>query len=397
MLIDPFSIIITLGIIQGFVFAVTILRMKKGNGRANQILALLLVLVSISFINIILYRTNFYLHFVYFIKFSIHMQLLFGPLFYFYVKTIITDHRRFTKQNLWHFIPFFIALLYLTPFYLKSSLYKIFYAIRLLSNDLIGAEKYENLLFPGLVIIHVLIYFGAVLFIACRHENHIKPVFSARDEMMYSWIKCFANLFVGVYLINLFVHFLAPRFLNASSLNCIYGVLGSISIFYLSVRGLQQPEIFYSTGPSDSFKPEKLTFKSDDACKYLDKLLSLMDDEKLYKDPNLTLSDLAKRLSISRTYLSQLINEFTGMNFFDFINSYRIKEVKLFLTNPEKDVFTIAALAADAGFQSRSSFNRIFKKAVHMTPSEFKIYYQKKNLLMPEDRQYRNSSKFDKR
>ena len=97
-----------------------------------------------------------------------------------------------------------------------------------------------------------------------------------------------------------------------------------------------------------------------------------MEREKPYLDANLTLQELAGRVSISLNHLSQLLNERLNQTFFDFVNSYRVQEAKRELCNPAKAHLTILAIAYDVGFNSKSSFNSAFKKHTGITPSEFK-------------------------
>jgi AraC-like DNA-binding protein len=97
-----------------------------------------------------------------------------------------------------------------------------------------------------------------------------------------------------------------------------------------------------------------------------------MQDEKPFLEPELTLQQLAARLSLKPKMLSLVINEKLGRNFFDFINHYRIEEAKRMLTNPEDKKITILEVLYEVGFNSKSSFNTLFKKYTGLTPSAFK-------------------------
>lgn len=94
-----------------------------------------------------------------------------------------------------------------------------------------------------------------------------------------------------------------------------------------------------------------------------------METEKPYTNPKLTLSDLAASLNISVNHLSQIINQNEKMNFHDFVNKYRVEE---FIKNASANRnFSILAHALDAGFNSKSSFNNVFKKHKGITPSNY--------------------------
>jgi len=101
-------------------------------------------------------------------------------------------------------------------------------------------------------------------------------------------------------------------------------------------------------------------------------LLEIIQREKLYKNPNLNMDLLAKKTQLSSGYLSQIINQKEGKNFNDFINTYRIEEVKANLTNPKYAHYSILGIGLEAGFKSKSTFNAAFKKLTGQTPSAFK-------------------------
>ncbi|NLW47540.1 MAG: AraC family transcriptional regulator [Firmicutes bacterium] len=98
-------------------------------------------------------------------------------------------------------------------------------------------------------------------------------------------------------------------------------------------------------------------------------------EEKLYTNPELNLDDLAKRLGVPRNTASQFINDCLKTNFYDYINRLRIEEIKRLLLDADKEYLTIIALATEAGFNSKTSFNRTFRQYTGMTPSEYKRHY----------------------
>jgi AraC-like DNA-binding protein len=91
-----------------------------------------------------------------------------------------------------------------------------------------------------------------------------------------------------------------------------------------------------------------------------------------YLDNQLKIDDLAQQVSLPPKLLSSLINKQFNVNFFEYINSYRLNEVIGYLTNPEMDDQSIIELAFLAGYNSKSSFNRLFKLETGKTPSEFR-------------------------
>ncbi|WP_339917972.1 helix-turn-helix domain-containing protein [Yeosuana marina] len=111
---------------------------------------------------------------------------------------------------------------------------------------------------------------------------------------------------------------------------------------------------------------------------YFKQLKGLMRFDKIYRDPNLSLSSTAERLGISACYLSSLVNSLLNKSFIDFVNEYRIADVKRNLHAEAFNHYTILSVGLEAGFNSKSAFYSAFKKQTGITPLEFK----KNNLVL---------------
>ncbi|MGE5343735.1 MAG: helix-turn-helix domain-containing protein [Candidatus Omnitrophota bacterium] len=120
------------------------------------------------------------------------------------------------------------------------------------------------------------------------------------------------------------------------------------------------------------------TFKlSDTESKHwLSILISYMEEEKPYLDQNITLPGLAEQLSVRKEVLSQAINRELKLNFNSFLNGYRIEEAKRKLKDPKENQFVILKIAYEVGFNSKSSFNAVFKKMTGMSPKEYREKHQ---------------------
>ncbi len=105
------------------------------------------------------------------------------------------------------------------------------------------------------------------------------------------------------------------------------------------------------------------------------RLNHLMKTECLYQNPNITLELVSEELNISSGYLSQIINKVAKKNFSDYINTYRVEEIKKMLVNTEFDKYSLLAIGLEAGFNSKSTFYTVFKKHVGLTPKQYKDQY----------------------
>ena len=97
-----------------------------------------------------------------------------------------------------------------------------------------------------------------------------------------------------------------------------------------------------------------------------------MDNEKLYLEPDLTLPVLADKVNCSINHLSQVVNSGFNMSFFDFLNSYRVREAKLILSDSYDRSKSILDVSFAVGFNSNSAFYAAFKKATGVTPAQFR-------------------------
>jgi AraC-like DNA-binding protein len=107
----------------------------------------------------------------------------------------------------------------------------------------------------------------------------------------------------------------------------------------------------------------------------IDEIVRLMSEERIYKHPQLDLKHLSQRLQTPAYLVTKAINEGLGVNFYDLVNRYRVEEVKSLLVSHDSKRFTIMAVAFDAGFNSKTTFNTAFKKVTGLTPSSYRNQY----------------------
>ena len=140
-------------------------------------------------------------------------------------------------------------------------------------------------------------------------------------------------------------------------------------LIYLILSGRETFEILDFKESNHSEHKITLSNKTDE---HYQKLLKLMLEDKIYRDPLLNMDVLAEKTQLSNGYLSRIINQKEGKNFYDFVNAFRVAEVKSHLNLPNYAHYSILGIALEAGFKSKSTFNAVFKKMTGMTPSAYK-------------------------
>ncbi len=153
----------------------------------------------------------------------------------------------------------------------------------------------------------------------------------------------------------------------------------AILFFWMSYYGVHQfrlvqerKEIHELLAQKQTVKPIEKTTKFSSDNSYFVALEQLMLEEKIYQNPDLSRDVVAEKLGISSGYLSQLINTITGQKFTDYVNAFRIEEVKDMLQNSDLDKYSLLAIGAEAGFKSKSAFYAIFKNNTGCTPGVYK-------------------------
>ncbi len=140
---------------------------------------------------------------------------------------------------------------------------------------------------------------------------------------------------------------------------------------FLAAAGLSALHLFKRIQKKKN-KYQKTRLPENLANQYHQRLLFLLEEEKIYRDSSLCLKTLSRHMSLPAHHLSQVINEKFSKNFYELVNGYRIEESKEMLTAERKETPKILAIAFDVGFNNLSSFNRAFKRHTGKTPTEFK-------------------------
>ncbi|HEX8710056.1 MAG TPA: helix-turn-helix domain-containing protein [Pyrinomonadaceae bacterium] len=356
-----------LGAAQGLFLGVMLLSIKGGNRVANRILAALVFTIALTLAGAVTRTMHYDFAFPHLSRIHDPFPFLAVPLLFLYIKTLISRKSVFSKKELLHFIPFILCAGYLIPYYLQSREAKLQYMISEYYYPSPGRWYYVRsallILVAGFYLVLIVLN---ILRFAREGKGQNSPAGRAILFQIRFFVIGFLILFVGGVL----------RYLldDTAKTNLLVPLGASIFIYAIGYLSFKNPEVLTreEDEPVLVKKYERSSLTAETAERYLKRLLQLMETEKLYLDSGLTISKLAEKLSVPAPHLSQTINERLSQNFIDFINTYRVEEAKRRLLDPAWKHYSVLAIAEEVGFNSKSSFNSVFKKHVRMTPSEFR-------------------------
>lgn len=375
-----FSYIFLIGAFQSALLGIG-LALRKDNSVANKYLIIILGLFLFNFIKLFVDESGLYRNFSALIYSDASIALLYGPLFYFYVRALIKKVSCSTKDLL-HLIPFVVHFLIILPAFLLDHNSKVRAYEAFLSSGFTTA--YQPLLTYGMKIVQYVAYLILCVQMIKKYKNEIRDHLSNTYKTDLSWLK---NLFLinTGFLVFLFVALIfhaAGVFTMNHYFTRITYLWDMVIILIFSSMALRQSPVFQVPEDSvievpaeknnDEIKYGSARLEKDTVDSVLKELIDYVEKEKPYLDPELTVSTLGEKISLQRHIISQVINSGLKMNFYSFINGYRIEEAKKMFNSPEYNDKNIIEIAYLSGFTSKSHFNLSFKKATGVTPKEFR-------------------------
>jgi AraC-like DNA-binding protein len=359
--------VLYIGISQSF-FAGLLISTKKPYNTANRLMAAWLFLICFEMIFALINITVIEMYSFAFITFT------YGPLLFLYIKFMTKPDKKFKWLSLLHFIPFVI-------FFTFSVIFRSEPLIRDL-RSFFRPDKFISLriIYSVSFFLSITIYSTLAFIEIKRHQDNLKNLVSfTSQKITLNWLKILAISFYVAYFILFILGGLnmIGNIIPFDPYFIIFGFIAFFSIVY-SFYGIKQPVIFGEVvRPENNEKKETERYsrsglKNDQAEKYLKKLLTFMETNKPFLDGGLTIHDLSTKTGISRHHITQVLNEKYKRNFFTFINEYRVKEVTERFSDPKYNHYTILAIAMDSGFNSKTTFNSIFKSQKGLTPSEYR-------------------------
>ena len=339
---------------------------KKPRRLANTFLALLIFFHALIILNIVLVNVLKDQNLLHVFRY-IQLEMLYGigPTLYFYTKCITNPDFKFKHKHYLHFIPLVLEFI----FY-RTVIY------RLGSNGLYLDEmptySYVYLTQQWLGVISILIYSFICLTILVKHQKKLKEYYSKIENISLKWLQTPIIIYASYFILwNVLTEI--DRFIFDRSLREYYFlpnfVILSITTCWLGFKGYVQKERDFVSLKSIPKKTKTNTAEKDKV--FISKLNDLLKTQKPYLNPELNLSTLSEMLEMKPKQVSAKINSNYSQNFYDLVNSYRVKEFQERLKSSSLEKFSLLGLAFDSGFNSKSTFNNAFKKHTQLTPSQY--------------------------
>jgi len=304
-----------------------------------------------------------------------YFHIAFAPTIYFYLKALTNRDFKLDKKMAWHYLPYAI--------YFFSNL-----AVFLMGSEVVNkVEKFRYAYnINGLEYLLIWISYGIYFYLSLKlykgYRTWLVNFYSETDSIGLIWVRNFIYLIIAGEVFRLIWHLIDLVLGDLPFEQDWWWHLFTVGIIvYVAIRAYyQHTEIrlqyhpqeesaqsvdpITSQNPSNpSANPEWTILKS--------QILVLFEQDKIFLDPNLSLGDLALRLKTNTSVLSAAINQGFDKNFNDFVNQYRIDEFLRKIKDPQNSHLTLLAVALDSGFNSKSTFNRAFKKMMGTSPREF--------------------------
>lgn len=334
----------------------------RGNKTENKILATFLSLFALQIFYSFAVSTYAYQYFMGWHKYIYILRqtgFLIGPLIYFYLMSF-SKINVLLRRNLIHGIPFIGAIVFLSIYYITDNHFIIWKSGR-------EIDVYDTIL----ILAHNLVYIILSIMALMPFRVSIRALYSnIRSSFPIGWLQILLVGFIFIWSVNL-NSFATYMVVKRPSWCAFTGSIFTLSVFLfinaIMFLVLLKPEIYYVIEKYKSRKIDEPSKKE-----YSRRLENYMENGKPYLNPDTSLESIAKNLSLNSHILSQIINESFGNNFKAYINEFRIKESMRLLSTTQNAEKTILEILYEVGFNSKSVFNRQFKKYTGLTPKEFR-------------------------
>jgi AraC-like DNA-binding protein len=360
---DIFHLLLLAASLQGIILAMILWRSKGDRQVSNRWLAAILLFFSYHLTAEVLRSAGVVgVH-----SWTYHVVLeynwIYGALIYFYVSTYIDQDFKFERKHWIHFVP--VLLEFMFSNYVKIQ--NFYWDGTRESLSWLGNQAYmlwmhtpfQLLVFSALILYYVLL---SRRLLNTYTAGDSKPVQKEDVEWIELVLTCYRYFAIVVIAFScldyLFFDFAFNPFYKFP-----VNIGMAILTYWLALQGYSRRDLPYLQ-PSKAVAYAPLDHQEE----AIKRLYHQMESEQYYKNPSLTLSELATQIDVKSHELTQILNRSLNKNFSDFVNEYRVQEAIKLINDPDYVQWTLLAIAFESGFNSKASFNRIIKKFTGKTP-----------------------------
>lgn len=367
----PFTLstVFIMAIISQGLFAVILLLFHKANHKANRYLSGLIFIFILwlfdSFFRVAnLYGQNANLYFL-----PIYFSFAFGPLIYFYTKALTQPQFQFKRNYAWHFLPALLQTSLYVFLSLKGYGYRRWFWLEV-------HKPFTYDLEFNITLVSLIFYLVLSLRLVAKYQVWIKEHFSEISKIDLRWLRVITILFLLLCATWLVDAILREWFTIYPS-NPFSSISIGLCILALGAGALLQGHI--TKGGTESVQNTKTTTSQVDQIldeNLLERIQQEMHSHEYFLNQELTLKEFAEKLNESPRIISEHINKGLKKTFIDFVNEYRVAKVKEQIKSGALVQYTLYGIAMESGFNSKATFNRVFKSTTGMSPSEYQKAHQ---------------------
>ncbi|MEM7641987.1 MAG: helix-turn-helix transcriptional regulator [Pseudomonadota bacterium] len=303
--------------------------------------------------------------------------LMLAPLFWLYVRALTTEGRaRDVSHKALHMAPPLLGLC-VTVLFLATpdAVLVALEAGQPIDHALVPILTAGGLTVAVLFHAQICLYLALVVRLLRRYTTRLKALFSSTESRELRWLWWIVAVATGFVVFNVAAvvsQLMGLRLLPRGLLEApLVDIFASVAIFWvLALWGLRQKPGLDPAAAEPSaagrHKYERSALSEERAQRLARKVGAAMRNDRVYRDPNLSLWDLSTHIGVTSNHLSQTLNETLGANFFDYVNRWRIEDAAQRIRTTDE---TILAIAYEVGFNSKSSFYKAFKRHMGKTPS----------------------------
>lgn len=357
------SSVLVFFLIANGVFVSVLLLIKRDNKKANQYLSLLSFLLTLWLLDTFfgvadIYGKNPNLYFL-----PIYYSFAFGPLLYCYTLQITHTKKLSLKEKFIHFIPAILQGSLYVFLQLSSYQFRLYFWL-----EIHRPYTYVIELAVSFLSLLTYIYFSRKHLL--KYKFIIENNYSNLHKITLQWLR---QLHWVLFLVSLFWFFetIARVVWNLYPSTPLSSIMMGVIIILIAVGGLLQSDLKMINNEFETIEQPQQIALNDTELLQLAIIKDKMVNEQLFLQPELTLKDFANYVQLSPRETSKLINQGLHQSFIDFVNHFRVLHFKLLVNQVDMKKMSLLGVALDCGFNSKATFNRVFKKMEGKSPSEF--------------------------